>query len=320
MNIRRIITLAIAFIALVIMICSFTACSGKGLTNVFLTHYESQTIDISDDFSDISIETDTADVQFLISEDDKCHVVAYTQKNINYDAKVESGTLKISIHDDREWYEYIQVGVESSSLTVYLPKNEYSALKLKGSTSDVILSGNFKFEDIDIGISTGDIDVSASATGNVSLKTSTGDIDLSDMSAASISLTVSSGEIEVENVVSAGDFTINVSTGDAEIENMTCVNFSSEGSTGNLEMENVIASGNITIARSTGAVSLYACDAAELDIKMGTGDVKGVLLTSKIFITRTSTGKIDVPESTEGGKCKIVTSTGDIKFEIADGN
>ena len=320
MKTKNIITLAISLIALGIMLLSFTACSGEGLTNLFLSHYEAQTIDISDDFADIFIETDTADVQFLISEDDECHVVAYTQKNINYDAKVEDGVLNISIHDDREWYEYIQVGVESSSLTVFLPKNEYSDFTLKGSTCNVLLSDNFKFEDIDIMVSTGDIEASASATGNVSLTSSTGDIDLSDMSAASISLTVSSGYIEVENVVSAGDFTINVSTGDAEIENMTCVNFSSEGSTGNLEMENVIASGNITIARSTGTVSLYACDAAELDIKMGTGDVKGVLLTSKVFITRTSTGKIDVPESTEGGKCKIVTSTGDIKFEIADGN
>ena len=320
MTTKKIITVAILIIALSTMVFSLTACSGDELKNLFITPYQTQTLDISDDFSDIFIETDTANVQFLISEDDECHVVAYTQKNINYDAKVEDGVLNISIHDDREWYECIQVGVESSSLTVYLPKNEYSALKLKGSTSDVILSGNFKFEDIDIGISTGDIDVSASATGNVNLKTSTGDIELSDMSAASISLTVSSGEIEVENVVSSGDFTINVSTGDAEIENMTCVNFSSEGSTGNLEMEDVIASGNITIVRSTGTVSLYACDAAELDIEMSTGDVKGVLLTSKIFITRTSTGKIDVPESTEGGKCKIVTSTGDIKFEFADNN
>lgn len=318
MRTKNIITLVLSLIALGIMLLSFSACSGKGVTSLFLSHYEDQTIEIADDFADISIEIDTAAVQFLISDDDKCHVVAYTQKNINYDVKVENGVLKISIHDDRAWYEYIHIGVERSSLTVYLPKTEYSALTLNGSTCDVLLSGNFKFESIDMRVSTGDMDISASATGAVKLEASTGDIELSNMSAASVSLTVSTGNIEVENVDIAGDATITVSTGDTEIDNMTCNNLFSEGSTGDIEMEDVIAAGKMTIVRSTGEVTLYACDAAELDIETDTGDVKGVLLTSKVFITRTDTGKIEVPETVEGGKCKVITSTGRISFEIAD--
>lgn len=303
----------IALICLVLF--SLTACSGEGLFG----SYETQSFDISDDFEDILIEIDTAEVNFLLSQDDACHVVAYAQKNINYDARVDNGTLKISVSDDREWYEYVQIGFESSFLVVYLPKTEYSALALKASTSDVLLSGNFKFDSIDMSVSTGDLNVSASARGAVSLKASTGDIDLSDMSASYISITVSTGEVDVDNVICDGDFELAVSTGDAEIKNMTCNNFSStEGDTGNLKMDDVIAAEKITVVRSTGSVTLYACDAEELDIETDTGDVKGVLLTSKIFIVRTDTGRINVPETTEGGKCKVITSTGNIKLEIID--
>ena len=39
-------------------------------------------------------------------------------------------------------------------------------------------------------------------------------------------------------------------------------------------------------------------------------------LTEKIFIAKTDTGEIKVPETTSGGKCKITTDTGDIKIEI----
>ena len=57
------------------------------------------------------------------------------------------------------------------------------------------------------------------------------------------------------------------------------------------------------------------CDAAELSITTDTGDVKGTLLSDKVFIARTDTGRVHVPETTNGGKCKITTSTGDIIFE-----
>ena len=60
-------------------------------------------------------------------------------------------------------------------------------------------------------------------------------------------------------------------------------------------------------------------DAAEIFVKTSTGDVSGSLLTEKVFITDTSTGKVSVPKTTTGGKCELITSTGDIKIEISDG-
>ena len=78
----------------------------------------------------------------------------------------------------------------------------------------------------------------------------------------------------------------------------------------------MIAEGAISIERETGDVRLDRCDAAEITVLTDTGDVEGTLLSEKVFIVATDTGKKDVPESLTGGKCKITTDTGDIVIKI----
>ena len=81
-------------------------------------------------------------------------------------------------------------------------------------------------------------------------------------------------------------------------------------------MINTVASEKLSIERTTGDVKLDRCDAAELWIKTDTGDITGTLLSDKIFFAETDTGRVDVPKSLIGGKCEVVTDTGDIKFRV----
>ena len=60
-------------------------------------------------------------------------------------------------------------------------------------------------------------------------------------------------------------------------------------------------------------LALYA---AEILIKTDTGDVKGSLLSEKVFVVQTDTGSIDVPKTVSGGRCEITTDTGDIKISL----
>ena len=69
--------------------------------------------------------------------------------------------------------------------------------------------------------------------------------------------------------------------------------------------------------RSTGDVRFDRCDAASLEIKTGTGDVTGSLCSEKVFIARSDTGHISVPETVNGGKCSITTDTGDIIITLS---
>ena len=81
-------------------------------------------------------------------------------------------------------------------------------------------------------------------------------------------------------------------------------------------MDNVIAAEKLSIERSTGDVKFDGSDATEIYVKTDTGDVTGSLLTDKVFITQTDTGDVDVPKTTTGCRCEIITDTGDIRIKI----
>jgi DUF4097 and DUF4098 domain-containing protein YvlB len=63
-------------------------------------------------------------------------------------------------------------------------------------------------------------------------------------------------------------------------------------------------------------VKFERCDASELYIELDTGDVTGSLLSDKVFIAQSDTGRVNVPKSVTGGRCEITTDTGDIKITV----
>ncbi len=284
------------------------------------TKFETNTHTVSDSFDSIVIDTDTADIIFLPSEDEDCKVVCNEQANLKHSVEVADGTLTVKRIDTRKWYEHIQIfSFEKTSVTVYLPQSEYNSLSIGADTSDVSIPNKFKFDSINVIVSTGDVTCSASTSAKMSIKTSTGNVKLENLSAGSIDISVSTGRVTASSVVCGGDIKFKASTGDATLTNITCANLTSKASTGKLIMNNVIASGNFDIERDTGDVRFEMCDASEITIVTDTGDVKGTLLSDKIFIANTDTGRKDVPETTTGGKCKIATDTGDIKISIVEG-
>ena len=107
-----------------------------------------------------------------------------------------------------------------------------------------------------------------------------------------------------------------LSTGDTKVNGINCKNFNSNASTGDITLRGVVATGKFALKRSTGDIKFYGCDAADVNIQTDTGDIEGEFLSDKIFVTATSTGRIDVPSSMSGGKCEIKTNTGDIKVKI----
>ena len=112
------------------------------------------------------------------------------------------------------------------------------------------------------------------------------------------------------------NISVGVSTGKAYLTDISCKSMTSYGTTGSITLDHVISAEKLFVERSTGDVKFEFCDASELYVKTNTGDVIGSLLTDKVFITDTNTGKINVPETADGGKCEIITDTGDIKVTV----
>lgn len=226
-------------------------------TKLSTVKYETNTYEITDEFSSITIEDSTTDIIFVPSDNENCKVICREETKLKHSVSVKNGVLTIGVTNTRKWYDNVGISIGGTKITVYLPESEYENLVIKTSTGDVEIS-DYYFDTIDISMSTGDV-------------------NLTDIECNSLVLT---------------------------------------GSTGDVLLNNVIADTSIKIKRNTGDVKFVKCDAEEITVKVSTGDVNGSLLSDKIFVVDTSTGDVDVPNTTEGGVCEITTSTGDIKIEI----
>ena len=278
--------------------------------------YQTNTIEISEKFRNISIKTETEDITFIPSPDKKCRVEFYEHEKVKPVASVQDGTLSVSAKDTRRWYEQISLFSGAPKITVYLPQSDYGSLVIEESTGDISIPGGLTFAEIGIKVSTGDVDCDASSEGPIRIKTGTGHIHAENISAGELDLSVSTGKIEVSSADCRGNMNVSVSTGKTMLKDAACKDLISTGSTGDIALENVTASGTISIKRSTGDVKFDRCDAGELSVITDTGDVTGSLRSEKIFIAESDTGRIEVPETTSGGKCRISTDTGKIIITI----
>ena len=285
-------------------------------TKLSTAKYETNTYEIKENFSHISINTDSADITFAPSSDGKCKVNCYEETKAKHLVKASHDTLHIELVNEKEWYDYISINFTSPKITIYLPKTEYNSLEICEDTGDIEIPNDFKLNDVDISLSTGDVNFSATASGLVKIKTSTGDISLKKATADKLNLSTSTGNIAVVNTNCLGYADFSVTTGKTTLTDFKCKNLNSSGDTGDLFLIDVIVSQELSVIRDTGDIKFDASDANEIFIETDTGDVKGTLLTDKVFITETDTGSVNVPKTVSGGKCEIKTDTGNIKIAI----
>lgn len=278
--------------------------------------YETNTYEVSEDFSKISIDVTTADIVLAPSDNENCKVVCYEQKKLKHSIAVKDNTLIVDTIDTRKWYNYLGIAFENMKMTVYLPQDKYTSLLINTATGDVEIPKNFTFENIDVTSDTADAFCYASALDSITIETDTGDIKVDTISAKNINLFTATGNINMNTVTSEGLVYAKTDTGKIKSTDMNCKSFSADSHTGNIILNNVIASDNFTIESSTGDVKFDRSDASTISVKSNTGDITGTLLSEKVFITKTSTGDISVPKTASGGICDIKTQTGDIEIDI----
>lgn len=285
-------------------------------TKLSTTKYETNEYVISEDFSSIAVNTETANIVFVPTADAACSVTCYEQTNMKHTVSVKDGVLTVEVVDTRKWYEYVGINFTSPKLTVTLPAGEYTALTLHTDTGSVEIPKELSFGSMELSGHTGKMTNRASVVGNMKIQTTTGGIRVEGVSAGSLALSVSTGAIYVSDVAVSGEASINVSTGKTVLTRVTCGSLTSKGSTGDLHMEDVIATDRFSIERDTGDVRFTHCDAAEISVRTDTGNVKGSLRTPKVFDVHTDTGRKEYPNTATGGRCEIRTDTGNIQITL----
>ena len=291
--------------------------SGFDLSGLDTAAYETKTYAVSEAVTTLEIQTDEADIALRPSDDGTLRVDCVARQKVDYTVLAEQGTLRVTAVDRRAWYDHLSLfSVRSQSVTVYLPNDSYEALTVRTDTGDVSVPDDFSFGTAEIAAGTGEIDFEASVERGLCIRTSTGDIRLVGVRAGQIELSATTGDIVANNVDCTGTLSVILSTGELSLTDVSCAALVSSGSTGEAKLKNVIALERFEIERDTGDVRFERCDAGQITVKTSTGDVSGTLRTEKVFITKSSTGDIRVPDTVSGGRCEITTSTGDIRIEL----
>ncbi len=227
--------------------------------------------------NDIVIDTDTADINILPSENGKTRVICMEDNNDKHSVSLSNGRLLIS-SKDKMWYEYLTAfDFRSPEITIYLPPKSYNALSIDCSTGDINIEDS-GFAIMEIDVSTGDIILNNITSNHIEIESATGDAKLYDT-----------------NVLKE----INIET-----------------STGHIELNSTLCEGSMEFETSTGHITFNNSDALTINAETSTGDITGTLLTGKTFYTESSTGDVKVPYTT-GSPCNLETSTGDIIISIA---
>lgn len=219
-----------------------------------------------------------ADIKIYESENNTVSVTAKEYKDVIFDFEVLNDTLVIDLEDDRGLLEWM-FDLTSPYIKVYLPTDNYESLIISGNTFDTKIEGELSFDNLSISSDTGDVSIKNVNVGECNIKSETGDIKIYNSNFGVLKTITDTGDMTLSNTIVVNDFTHKADTGD--------VNFKS-------------------------------FDAKNIYIILDTGDVKGTLLSSKIFMVKTDTGEENVPETTTGGICKIETDTGDINIRIEE--
>ncbi|MBQ9761406.1 MAG: DUF4097 family beta strand repeat protein [Clostridia bacterium] len=319
MSKAKIIWLIVAVALIVVGAVSFVwamSANGWDFTKLSTAKYVTNTYELDADFENISINTNTADVIFLPSDSEQGRVVCYEADNERHTVTATGGTLTVRVVKNKAWYDYIGFNFDTPKLTVYLPKSEYGRITVENNTGDVSIPKSFGFVSMDIATDTGDVRCDASVLESLKIETDTGDVNLATLSAGSVSVMTDTGDVGMYSVNALRDVGIETDTGKVALTGVNCKSVVIESDTGDVSLESVIATNRFSIDTDTGDVALINSDAAEIFIETETGDVTGSLLSGKTFVTDSDTGDISVPASVTGGRCEIITDTGDITVRV----
>jgi len=229
-------------------------------------------------YDKIDIDIATNDVNLYLSDLKENKICCKENNKVRFDIKVIDGVLIIRKIDERKFYEKMEF--LSSGLDIYLSKDTIESLKIESSTSDISINKGFTFNNLKVINSTGDITIKdCNQLGEVEIDTGTGDVELLNVNCKKLDIEISTGDTDLRNVIVENDFNLNGTTGDVDFDGF---------------------------------------DAANIYINLSTGSVSGTILTSKFFIAKSDTGHVNVPETREGGDCRITVSTGDIDISYKE--
>ncbi len=309
LKIILIFLIILAVIAIVGFI-SLMVISGFNLDN--FKHVEKEYL-VGENFESLKLDLKGSDVAILPSNDGMCKVEFFENNIYSHSIEVINNELVVGC----KYKSKVFISYKDTKITIYLPEKDYKTFNLTTGSGDVIVE-NFKVDELTITVGSGDVEVKKVDCNNISIAGESGDLELKNLDVNdAVSVSSSSGEVELSNISCFGNVAISTDSGEISVANVVCGGLTAECDSGDIELESVLANGEMAIETESGDVELSMIDAPSIDITTISGDVKGSLLSNKIFTVRSSSGNVDVPQTTSGGVCKISSRSGDVMITIS---
>lgn len=158
--VKLIVSMSFILIGIVLIFSGF-AVSGFSFEEVFRDDRVKRTVELSGDFSRITIDCNLDSIEFLPAEGDSCVVEVYENDNYQYDISESGGELSINCEEDYKWYQDTRWSMLFSQKTimVYLPQQSYRSLNVTTDIGSLKLYGGFQIEEAMLKTNIGEIEV-----------------------------------------------------------------------------------------------------------------------------------------------------------------
>ena len=214
---------------------------------------ETNEYEIKETFKDIKIFTDTADIDFVLSENLNTLIICEEHKNIKHTVNIKENTLLIEADDNRKWYEHI--GISTSKITIYLPKNEYDEFITESDTGNIRIK-SINANKLDLSTSTGNLNIVNTKCKNLFSKSDTGNILLENVIASEkFKIETDTGDVKFKDS-DASDIFVKTDTGNVTGNLLTDKVIFAESDTGNIDVPKVITDEKCEIITDTGDIKI----------------------------------------------------------------
>lgn len=232
-----------------------------------------ETVSVNENFTNISINSDSRNVILMPSEDGKCSVTApqgssiHTRIEVETNALKNEGTLCIDVNNNSKWYEHFvvsTVALEGSKIIVRLPEREYRSLTVMNGSGSTNIPKDFSFEKAEISNASGSISFYASVSDTLTLTSASGSVRAGGMECEDLTVSAVSGSIQLENI-KCRSLEIETVSGSTELVNAVSDEISAEAVSGSITLENVktdsleveTVSGSVTIPQNLKSVTEF---------------------------------------------------------------
>ena len=214
---------------------------------------ETNEYEIKENFENIKIITDTADIDFVLSENLNTLIICEEHKNIKHSVNVKENTLLVEVNDNRKWYEHI--GISTSKITIYLSKNEYDEFITESDTGNIRIK-SINANKFDLSTSTGNLKIVNTKCKNLFSESDTGNILLENVIASEkFKIETDTGNVKFKDS-DASDIFVKTDTGNVTGNLLTDKVIFAESDTGNIDVPKVMTDEKCEIITDTGDIKI----------------------------------------------------------------